>query len=133
VLRELHVVNVPGAPDAKWLLRVSVKEHDGKDDEVGEVLEVSDVSEKLREYKAKPALLIKITIWNWSTGRIHFTPVYIPTDEPREPEDMTDLKGDGDEYELPYPLQLAEGDNPDTLGLMDESGKDVLKLRFSVQ
>jgi hypothetical protein len=132
VLRELHVVNVPGAPDAKWLLRVSVKEHDGRDDEKGEVLEVSDVSETLREYKVQPALLIKVTIWNWSTGRIHFTPVYISTDK-REPEEMTDLKGDGAERELPYALELASGDDADTWGLMDESGKDVLKLRFSVQ
>jgi hypothetical protein len=132
VLRELHVVNVPGAPDVKWLLCVSVKEHDGKDDEVGEVLEVSDVSETLREYKVKPALLIKVTIWNWSTGRIHFAPVYIPTDKPREPEDLTDLKGDGEGRKLPYQLQLAEGDNPDVWGLMDKSRKDVLKLRFSV-
>jgi hypothetical protein len=132
VLRELHVVNVPGAPDAKWLLRVSVKLHDGKDDEVGEVLNVSDVSEKLREYKVKAEMLIKVTIFNWSTGRIHFAPVYITTDK-REPENMTDLKGDGEERELPYPLQLSEGDDPDEWGLMDESGKDVLKLRFSVQ
>jgi hypothetical protein len=132
VLRELHVVNVPGAPDAKWLLRVSVKEHDGKDDEVGAVLEVSDVSEVLREYKVKAKMLIKVTIWNWSTGRIHFAPVYITTDK-REPEDMTDLKGDGEERELPYPLELSEGDDPDEWGLMDESEKDVLKLRFSVQ
>ena len=131
MLRELHVVNVPGAPDAKWLLRVSVKEHDGKDDEVGAVLEVSGVSETLRDYKVKPALLIKVTIWNWSTGRIHFAPVYITTDE-REPQDMTDLKGDGEELELPYPLKLSEGDDPDEWGLMDESGKDVLKLRFRV-
>ena len=110
---------------------MSVKEHDGKDDEVGAVLEVSGVSETLRDYKVKPALLIKVTIWNWSTGRIHYTPVYITTDK-REPEDMTDLKGDGEERELPYPLKLSEGDDPDEWGLMDESGKDVLKLRFRV-
>ena len=132
VLRELHVVNVPGAPDAKWLLRVLVRLHDGRNDEVGEVLDVSDVSEKLREYKVKAEMLIKVTIFNWSTGRIHFAPVYITTDK-REPENMTDLKGDGEERELPYPLQLSEGDDPDEWGLMDESGKDVLKLRFSVQ
>ena len=103
VLRELHVVDVPGAPDApvaKWLLRVSVKEHDGNNDEVGEVLEATKVSGKLREYKVKAVMLIKVTIWNWSTGRIHFAPVYITTDK-REPEDMTDLKGDGEERELP--------------------------------
>jgi hypothetical protein len=110
-----------------------VRLHDGRDDEVGEVLEASDVSETLREYKVTPKMLIKVTIWNWSTGRIHFAPVYIPTDKPREPEDLTDLKGDGDERELPYPLEMSEGEEPDAWGLMDKSGKDVLKLRFSVQ
>lgn len=132
VLRELHVVNVPGAPDAKWLLRVSVKEHNRNDDEVGAVVEVSGVSETLRDYKVKPGLFIKVTIWNWSTGQINYAPVYISTDK-REPEDMTDLKGGGEERELPYPLKMSEDDDPDEWGLMDKSGNDVLKLRFSVQ
>jgi hypothetical protein len=105
VLRELHVVNVqlpfdpcdtlgrpvvmdglargapkvgePGVPCAKWLLRVSVRLHNGKNDELGDVLEVSDVSGILREYKVQPAMLIRGTIWNYSFGTINFTPVYI--------------------------------------------------------
>jgi len=132
VLRELHVVNVPGAPDAKWLLRVSVKLHDGKDDEVGEVLKVSDVSEILRDYKVKAEMLIKVTIFNWSTGQIHFEPVYIDS-EKVDYEGLQDLKGNGEERKLPYPLQMSEGEAPNAWDLMDKSGKQVLKLRFSVQ
>lgn len=79
----------------------------------------------------KPALLIKVTIWNWSTGRIHFAPVYSDS-EKVEPEPLTDLKGIGEDYELPYPLEMSEGEKPNAWGLNDENGKEVLKLRFSV-
>lgn len=132
VLRELHVVNVPGAPDAKWLLRVSVRLHDGKDDEVGEECKASATSEILREYKVTVEMLIKVTIWNWSTERIHFAPVYTDS-EKSEPEPLTDLKGLGEDYELPYPLQMSEGEDPNAWGLRDESDNEVLTLRFSVE
>lgn len=140
VLRELHVVSVPGAPDvpdakkegSSWLLRVSVRLHDGRDDEVGEVLEASDVSEKLREYQVKAHMLIKVAIFNWSTGQIHFEPVYSDS-EKVDYEGLTDLKGNGEERELPYPLQMSEGEEPNAWGLNDEHGNEVLKLRFSVQ
>jgi len=132
VLRELHVVQVPGALDRKWLLRVTVKLHDGKDDEVGEECGVSGVSETLRVYKVAAEMLIKVHIWNWSTERIHFAPVYIATDR-REPEALTDLKGIGEEYEMPYPLQLSAGDDPDAWGIVDERNNEVLRLRFDVQ
>jgi hypothetical protein len=59
--------------------------------------------------------------------------VFIHPDGDREPEALTDLKGNGDDLELPYSLQMSEGDDPDAWCLVDESGKDVLKLRFSVQ
>jgi hypothetical protein len=131
VLRELHVVNVPGEPSAKWLLRVLVKQYNGKDDEVGEVLEVSDVSKILRDYNAKPKLDIKVTIWNWSTHGIQFEPVYIDS-EKVDYEGLKHLQRDGDYCDLPYPLLMSEGEAPNAWDLKDKSKNQVLKLRFSV-
>ncbi len=159
VLRELHVVNVqlpfdpcdalgrpvvmdglargapkvgvPGAPCAKWLLRVSVSLHDGKEDKLGEVLEVSDVSGILREYKVQPAKLINVKIWNYCLGTINFTPAYIPADGEPEPDQPTKLLWN-DEYELPYPIQMDKNEKPDMWVLMSETKQAVLKLRFSV-
>lgn len=132
VLRELHVVNVPGAPATTWLLRVAVKLHDGKDDDVGEVLDASVVSDTIRKYKVHPELLIRVSIWNWSTDQIHFKPVYALDKGPREPEDTRDLKRDGEELELPFPLQMSEGEETNNWILVDENGNDVLTLKFSV-
>lgn len=132
VLRELHVVKVPGAPATTWLLRVAVKLHDGKDDDVGVVLDASVVSDTIREYKVHPELLIRVSIWNWSTDQIYFTPVYALDKGPREPEDSRDLKGDGEELELPFPLQMSEGEETNNWILVDENGNDVLTLKFSV-
>lgn len=131
VLRELHVVNVPGEPGAKWLLHVSVKLHSGKDDEVGEVLEVITVSNILRDYKAKPNLDIKVKICNWSAHSIQFEPVYIDSKQV-DYEGLRHLQRDGDYCDLPYPLLMSEGEAPNAWDLKDSSKNQVLKLRFSV-
>jgi hypothetical protein len=131
VLRELHVVNVPGDPGEKWLLRVSVTLHDGKDDEVGTVLKVSHVSDILRDYQAEPKLDIKVKICNWSTHSIQFEPVYIDSDEV-DYRGQKHLQRNGDYCDLPYPLLMSTGEAPNAWDLKDKSKNQVLKLRFSV-
>lgn len=132
VLRELHEVDVPGETAEKWLLRVSVTLHNGSSDENGKVLYASFVSKTLRYYKVEPELIIKVSICNWSTKQIHFTPVYIPGQGSEEPETTRDLKANGEELEMPQNLRMLEGEAPDAWGLMDTDGNKVFKVVFGV-
>jgi hypothetical protein len=112
--------------------RVCVRQHDGKDDEVGVECPAHAVSAALREYEVCAGQLIKVTIWNWSSHQIQYTPVYIATGGKPDPERHHDLKADGDKLELPYPLQMSPGEAPDAWYLLDSYDNEVLRLRFSL-
>ena len=49
-----------------------------------------------------------------------------------EPEVSVTLKAGGGTDELPYPLEKKEGEKEDSWVLKDESGKTLLRLRFTL-
>ena len=127
---EVH--DFDGACD--WLLQVTVRQHDGKEDEEGERVDSSKVltARDFRLYNVDAGQLLKVTVRNLSQDReITFTPVYMNEDGEEEPEESVTLKAGGERYELPYPLEKKEGEKEDSWGLKDSSGKTLLRLRFA--
>jgi hypothetical protein len=117
-----------------WLLQVTVKQHDGNDDEEGKHIDSSRITKgpNFRVYSVDPDLLIKVTIKNLSLTRdISFIPVYVGANEAEEPQDLVELKS-GDDFELPNPLQKEAGEEDDGWVIKDSKGKPVLKLRFTL-
>ena len=117
-----------------WLLQVTVKQHDGNDDEEGKHIDSSRITKgpNDRLYSVDPDLLIKVTIKNLSLTRdIPFLPVYVGANEAEEPQDLVELKS-GDDFELPIPLQKEAGEEDDGWVIKDSMGKTVLKLRFTL-
>eukprot|EP00802_Teleaulax_amphioxeia_P025771 Tamp_26687.p1 GENE.Tamp_26687~~Tamp_26687.p1 ORF type:complete len:176 (-),score=51.39 Tamp_26687:359-856(-) len=135
-LEDLHEFrDATGCCSSDWLLQVTVKQHDGKDDASGERIAFSKTEKghDFRRYTVDAGQLIKVTLKNLSLAKdIKLQPVYVTESGAEEPEDMVDLKCGGEEYELPYPLQKNEGDEEDTWAIKDINGKTVLKLRFGV-
>ena len=127
---EVH--DFDGACD--WLLQVTVRQHDGKEDEEGERVDSSKVltARDFRLYNVDAGQLIKVTVRNLSQDReIAFKPVYLNEKGEEEPEESVTLKAGGERYELPYPLEKKEGEKEDSWGLKDSSGKTLLRLRFA--
>jgi len=117
-----------------WLLQVTVKQHDDKDDEEGERIDSSKVqtATDFRLYTVDAGQLLKVTVRNLSLARgISFTPIYLTEKGVEEPEGAVTLKG-GQAQELPYPLEKTEGEKEESWVLKDENGKTLLKLRFAV-
>ena len=128
---EVH--DFDGACD--WLLQVTVRQHDGKDDEEGERVDSSKVltARDFRLYTVDAGQLVKVTVRNLSQDReITFKPVYLTEEGEEEPEESVTLKADGEWYELPFPLEKKVGEKEDSWVLKDESGqKTLLRLRFA--
>ena len=135
VLDELHDFrDASGFCTSDWFLQVTVKQHDGKDDEQGEDIDSSRITKRpnLRLYSVDPDLLIRVTVKNLSsTSNISFKPVYVKDNGEEEPEDTVELKS-GEKFELPFPLQKEAGEEEDGWAIKDNEGKTVLKLRFTL-
>ena len=137
--------------DIKRSMQIVTKQHDGKDDEEGELIKKENIkfSEEqsggsdipVRTYTVDPDLLIRVNIKfptpkiisleEKKTTEICVTPVYVKDTGEEEPEDERTLKFDED-YELPFPLQKEAGEEEDGWLLKDDNGKTFLKLRFTL-
>jgi hypothetical protein len=135
LLDELHDFrDASGFCTSDWLLQVTVKQHDGKDDEKGEHVDNSRITKRpnLRLYSVDPDLLIRVTVKNMSsTSDISFKPVYVKDNGEEEPEDIVELKS-GEDFDLPFPLRKEAGEDEDGWAIKDNEGKTVLKLRFTL-
>ena len=71
-----------------------MKEHDGKDDEIGERIQGSRVQQApaYRLYSVEEQKLIRVTVKNLSQKELSFLPVYLAVDGTEEPEDVVTLK-----------------------------------------
>jgi hypothetical protein len=120
-----------------WEIQITVKEHDGKDDDVGVRVDNSKVMTEgnYRRYQVKHGQLIKVTLKNLSQkNKIHLRPVYKEEKEANEePEDLIDIEAGFEEYELPYPLEKKEGEEEDFWLLKNNLGRTLLTLGFVVQ
>ena len=119
----------------EWNVQITVKEHDGKDDTVGERVDISNVTTKgnYRCYKVKSDYLIRVTLKNLSLDKkIHLLPVYKGKDG-EEPEDLIDIEAGCKEFELPFPLKISNGEDKDYWLLKNELGKTLLTLGFEVE
>ena len=113
---------------------VSVRQHDGKDDETGERIETSKIEKahNYRRYAVDVGKLIRVTIKNVSRQAMTFLPVYVSDTGDEEPEGIVKLLR-GEEYEMPFPLQKDAGEEEDAWALQNEDGKTKLRLRFVVE
>eukprot|EP00802_Teleaulax_amphioxeia_P004974 Tamp_04978.p1 GENE.Tamp_04978~~Tamp_04978.p1 ORF type:complete len:951 (-),score=126.65 Tamp_04978:65-2917(-) len=131
VLEELHDFGA----SSQWVLQVTVRQHNGKDDDLGERIDSAKIEKEpnFRLYTVDAQQLIKVTLRNLSMSNdIKLLPVYVTDTGEEEPEDMVDLKCCGEEYELPFPLQKKSGEAEDAWAIKDANGRTVLKLRFRV-
>ena len=134
-LEDLHdFTDTNGFLTCPWALLVTVRQHEGKEDETGERIEASQIGKAhdYRQYTVDVGQLIRVTIKNLSKQAMTFLPVYVSDTGDEEPEDMVTLKPRG-EYELPFPLQKDEDEGEDAWAIKDEQGKTKLKLRFVVE
>ena len=73
-----------------YTLQVTVKQHDGKDDNEGVRIESPKESgADYRLYTVSAQQLIKVTIKNLSAKPLSFQPVYVDTEGNEEPEEFT--------------------------------------------
>eukprot|EP00001_Collodictyon_triciliatum_P164775 29044_2 len=81
VLSDLHDFrDASGFWISDWVLQVTVKQHDGKDDAEGEHVDTSRITKgpQFRLYSVDPDLLIRVTVKNLSSTRdISLMPVYV--------------------------------------------------------
>jgi hypothetical protein len=135
VWNDLHDFrDASGFWNSDWLLQVTVKQHDGNDDEEGKHIESSRITKgpNFRLYSVDPDLLIRVTIKNLSLTRdISFIPVYVEANEAEEHQDLVELKS-GDDFELPIALRKEAGDEDDGWVIKDSTDRTVLKLRFTL-
>jgi hypothetical protein len=117
-------------------VQVTVKQHDGKDDEEGERIDASRITKghDFRLYSVDPDLLIQVTVKNLSATRdISLKPVYVKENGEEESEELVELKsGEYFPFELPFPLQKETGEGEDAWALKDDLGNTVLKLIFTL-
>ena len=120
-----------------WNIQITVKEHDGKDDNVGVRVHNSKVMTEgnYRCYQVKHGQLIKVTLKNLSQEKkIHLRPVYKEKKEgDEEQEDLIDIEAGLKEYELPYPLEKKRGEEEDYWLLKNNLGCTMLTLGFVVE
>jgi hypothetical protein len=138
VLEDLHDFrDANGVWTSDWVLQVTVKQHDGKDDEDGKRIDTSRITRgpDFRLYSVDRDLLIRVTVKNLSTTRdISLVPVYVKEAKENgeeEAEELVELKS-GECFELPFPLQKEAGEGEDAWALKDDQGKTVLRLRFTL-
>mmetsp|Transcript_49719 Transcript_49719/g.80228 ORF Transcript_49719/g.80228 Transcript_49719/m.80228 type:complete len:266 (-) Transcript_49719:208-1005(-) len=121
-----------------WLLAVTVRQHDGPDDEEGGRVEGVrvKVAHDNRMYHVEVGQEIKVTVRNSSTfSALFFKPVYV--DEEAE-EDEEDLAKPVQEFVCLKSFAMdtivkSEIDSEDALVLKDAEGNLVLTLRFVLQ
>jgi hypothetical protein len=122
-----------------WLLQVTVKQHDGEDDEVGKRISKVQTGKDYRCYSVDPGQLLKVTVKNLSLVRtISFTPVYVDeagNDDPGDPRTLIELQS-GKSQELTIALKKDREETEETedgWDLRDAEGtKTLLRLRFAV-
>lgn len=134
-LEDLHdFTDTNGFLTCPWALLVTVRQHEGKDDESGERIEVAKMKKahNYRRYAVNMGQLIRVTIKNVSKQAMSFVPVYVNDKGDEEPEAMVKLKR-GEEYEMPSPLQKDAGEEEDAWVVKNANGKAELKLRFVVE
>ena len=74
---------------------MTVKQHDGKDDEEGERIDASRITKghDFRLYSVDPDLLIRVMVKNLSATRdISLKPVYVKENGEEESEELVELK-----------------------------------------
>jgi hypothetical protein len=135
VLEDLHDFrDENGVWTSDWVLQVTVKQHDDKDDEDGQRISASKVSmgADFRLYQEmEPEKLIRVSLRNLSRTRdISVMPVYVKENGEEEAEELVEIKA-GDCFELPFPLQKKTQEKEDGWVIKDKEGKTVLKLRFN--
>ena len=134
VLNDLHdFSDATGFWTSDWILQVTVKQHDGKDDEEGKHIDTSRISKgpQFRLYSVDPDLLIRVTVKNLcSTRDISLVPVYVKDNGEEDLEELVQLKS-GECFELPFPLQTEAGEEEEAWAIKDSEGKTVLKLGFT--
>jgi hypothetical protein len=137
------------------VLAIAVRYHDGKDDDIGRPVSIADVirnadvildgeviTAKLngREigYRVELDFLLRVTVFvvhKVSTQNIGLKAIYAKPVNGQyefEPEEKIELCGEGECYELPYPLQKEAGEEIDgwNLEVTIDGKQHVLKLRF---
>ena len=97
---------------------LKVKQHDGKDDEEGELIDKENIQVfdkgTYREviYRVDTDLLTRVEVK--ATHELEdITPVYISEAGEEQPDDKISLK-DNETFELPFPLQKEAGGEPDS-------------------
>lgn len=114
--------------------KIQVKQHDGKDDEIGEPVDMSQAqtgtcgSSPCLVLPVPSNMLLKVTIKAGINPIGYFRCIYLTETGEQEEEDYMDLKP-GEEHEFPYPLQKEQTDEPDGL-CVDLGNKGTLKIFF---
>ena len=115
-------------------LQISMRLHDGKDDDEGGALQPYSQTTKAGVCTVKAqvnsGLLVRVKVTNVSGEPVAYVPVYVGAEGEEEPEDGFKLEH-MEEYELPYPLQKDEGEAPDGWDLRVDD-KTVVCLRFNI-
>ena len=115
-------------------LRISLRIHDGRDDDTGvpcEFYEQGTVSGAFLGKAQVPELwFINVNVTNLSGDEKMFVPVYVGAEGEEEIEDDITL-AHMEECGLPYRLQKDEGEAPDGWDLR-VNGKTVVRLRFKL-
>ena len=115
---------------------VKVKQHDGKDDEEGELIDKENIQVfdkgTYREviYRVDTDLLTRINIK--STHELEdITPVYITEAGEEDPANICDVitLKENESFELPFPLQKEAGSEPDSWIIRWES-EILIKMTF---
>lgn len=128
-----HLKNMKGVEAGKLGMGcnmiVTVTEHDGKDDEIGEEVPTGKSENGTYAMKANEGMLIRVKVK--ALAPVSFVPVYFADDGGEEPEDRIDLDK-GEDVELPYPVQKEAGEGVDGWILRDEQGATLMRLNFSL-
>ena len=106
---------------------VTVRQHDGKDDDVGEPLPTGKSKDGTYTMKVDESMLLRVTVR--ALAPVSFAPVYISDDGGEEPEPQLDLHN-GEDIELPYPLQKEAGEGVDGWILRGTDGATLMRLNF---
>lgn len=124
--------------DGYEALAVGVREHADRDDEEGEDLTATFVSECKRVYTAHEGALLRVRVTNMTLGDtcVAVHPFYCNATSEcgtccffEEAEKRVSLRP-GDSCEMPYPIQKEAGEGTDGWMLKDDKGTTVLTVLF---
>ncbi len=112
---------------------VGVRAHADKDDEEGEAVGELSRADAQRVYQvdAGPLLRVRVTNMSLNDAMVTLRPVYFEASAASDENenDVVELKP-CETWELPYPLQMEEGENANGWLLQDGAGHTVLTLVF---